>query len=523
MLNRARPILVASLAIGVAVIALAATPAVADDPVVKPRIDQVLHTGAKVPSTPPGGILICEGRGFPDAVIGGRAKPPEPKEGDPPPDPRKPAEPGPEVVNAKLGNRTVTVLGSQYGKCTVSVPHDMKPGNYDLQIFVGREKSNAVKVQVLSLEEFKKAFGDREGESTTSLENHFEKWKKRLSIDKFEFGTDPKSGKRIATVEGTGKFPDRTYVVLQLKLTRKSEHDARKVKNGVQKVKVNDAKFTAEFGPFDSGFLAGIYQVEATVDPTKNPHVKKEIASMVTAGEKQVVTGWKKKKWTAREFLTHGGEEERKAEGIAIKQHYFDALAIVNDLVEQLDLAYASTAKSLFKQGSKYDDAKWFEHMKAHRLLRRDRATGRWDEKWLARIRDDKRFLTSSYHFDPDKYLEWVRDEQIPTIAALQRKHTEYKDQYVALRFPEASLKLEHMLSVIFVLTQKRSAEFWTHNELPIPKEIKGPGEMGPLPTTPAVSVAYIRDSYHEIVRMVELKDWSPPTGEGEDEGGSDD
>ena len=478
-----------------------------------PHIKAVEDSGAKVPFTMPGGVLVVKGTGFTWATMGGAASSAPTEDGTDnsgvPGQPKKPKERGPVVVRATLGKSPAIVLSSEPDAVTIVVPANTKPGKYDLQITIDGESSNKIKVEVLSMEEFDEKYRSKGSETGAVQESAYDRWKGRLKVDRFEFSEDSSGQGIIAQVEGTARLPDRTFVTLKLMLTGKSEHEARAIAR--RKESVKNGRFSCTFGPFGKGFLAGLYQIEAMVDLGKNPHVRKLVAKMITESEKQVVENWKKGKLLDRAFQEMGAREERVTEELAIKLHYYDALVTTRELIEQLDLAYGATAKCLFKKGSSFNRDKWLAFLRAQRLLKRDPSTGRTDERWLRRLENENRFLTKKFYFDDEMWLDWLVDAHLSEISALRREHATYKAQWVALRYPNASLKLDHMLSVLYQLSQKRSVRFYEHSDIiEIPKELRTPGEMGPFPTTPAVNNAYVRQCYAEIQRVVGLKDWTP-------------
>ncbi len=454
-----------------------------------PRIDEVVASGSEQGGVAkPGGNLRILGRRFVDGppTAAGEA----------------------DSVEVRLGGERLRVLQIAWGEVVVNVPSGweaadgapatggLAPGRHELEVRAAGRRSNRVPVELLATAEFDRRFGALEREAGADLEPARERFQRRLDVETFTLEPDPETGQRLAVIGGTAELPDRTSVILQLKLVAPDGGVASARTIEARKERVQDGRFEARFGPFERTFPAGLYLAEATVELGKNPPVRRSLAATITAEEKAAVPLWKKAVLRDREIREVGDRDGLERERETARAHYRDALDLVDDLVRELRAAWGAASRSLARKSDGSVDAdRWAALLRAHGIRVADEAA-------REALRADDRFVASGSHLDPDAWLRWLREEQLATIAALRERLAGWDETWVAPRYPEAALRLRHVVSAIDHVSRRWTAELFAGSGLPVPEDLRSPGDPGVLPAA-KLDAAVIAQGRREIARIV--------------------
>ncbi|MFC1706803.1 hypothetical protein ACFL59_08280, partial [Planctomycetota bacterium] len=300
-------------------------------------------------------------------------------------------------------------------------------------------------------------------------------------------------GSLFISVSGGAKYPDECVVFLRLSLEKQVIASEQAIVTG--------GRFSAQFGPFKRRLFAGNYLIVAEFDLYSQPGAIRRLfrKTFSDPADRDARASTRDK-----EYVRIGKANAERDQLNELRDHFRRTILKVEELVQELEDNFCVAGRSIFRQkDGSIDETKWEEWL-SRRTLK-----GVAEKKFSKRVtalKSKKGFLKNGY-FDDAAWREWLDFRWRGAVLELAKNHVEYRDSWQVIKFHDAILHLEELLSMTLKLSQGRSTILYEKNSLPIAatdKELEGK-DIIRFPTRGA-SPAALRKIIRKIEREVGIE-----------------
>jgi len=396
-----------------------------------------------------------------------------------------------EDVRATVGGEAAFILEARVSSVKLKLPENLAKGSHDVVVEVAGRRSNALPVKVVPQSERTK-----EDEAAAKKYSHPES--SPLLAAKIVALLPPvpvdDRGSFYIQVSGEARLPDGCVIALALKL-------GDEIVTTIN-LPVKDKVFQGAFGPYTQELFAGHYFVTAEFD------IQRQTKALRTAFTKFFPDTADR---SAHEHAHDtqacrvGNSAQEVEQERQVREHVAESLARALRLTRRIENAFASAGRGAFMRDGKVDETGW-EAWLAMRSLRNVPKGER-----AARIEEFKRtrsFAAEDGIFREAKWREWLDFAFRPDVQALAKRHIDYRNRYLVIKYPDAMIKLEEIFGNIQSLTEARSRQLYQLVGIPPPPQ-DGDADGGPdmikLGGTTNVTPGLIEASARKVARLVAL------------------
>lgn len=360
-------------------------------------------------------------------------------------------------IKVEVGNQPCMVSQSSETQIYVVTNEKAKIGKGKLVVTIGGKKAE-LPLEVVDPKNYKAPTNDGDGEK--AMPN----FSKIIVVESLTQATNS-NGQRIFRVKGvTQKMADDFKVYIEIKFGPKS------IVTGSAKIKGNRFQYDSE--AFKGEIFPGAYTVITNFSLRRQSRRlrKKWLKTM----DKTDIPNYQNV--LRQDFFTIGDKAEGKKKAAELRVKYERLLKTLRKSFDDMQFAYAATARSMFRKGRKIEEKPWQDWVVKQGYVKNKNEP----EPELDKLRKKKTYLRGAYLND-SAWTKYVKDI-CSTVKDVRQKAQKLKSSFKTPRYPDTDYVLEELVGQIASLAYIRTVYLYQRNELKLSNEFKKEVEWGNLP-----------------------------------------
>ena len=408
---------------------------------------------------PPGSVILVHGQGFEAPV---------------------------KAITATLGGKPCLITEVTDTRIYLLSAPDCALGAGQLAIRISDHPLTAQPFMVLDPKKIGEGYWRRRtDEAERSQRESFERERNAmLRIGELRLETDAQGAVRLHATGRADPFADGFRLGLQVQFS------GRLVANAL--AEIHDGRFEASFGPYRRSLFPGRYTVRVSFmlgrqrRSLRLPWIRKIGSERALA--LQAVEDWK--------HVELGDLERAEALSLKTRRRYAEICLSLEEQLEELQIVYASTVRSLFRSGQALDLPAWEKWVVAQRFAK--------DAASLARLRNERRYMRG-VHIDPTAWEQHIRS-LMSSLRVQYRAVDDIGAEFLVPRYPNAHRKMRSLLSILFDLARTRTRVLFERSGLAVPVDLWTEFGFSPFDPSARSTVGRFRTILRQLDRDLSLE-----------------